>query len=170
MVNTDLEPSAQLKLDLAHMMNTKTANFAFVFEFRKANYDVALWVHQSQLAAHGDQFKRLHRLPTPTLLRFIAADRVQEYSLEAYCALVHFLYTGNLEATVDLFKFIITDWPISSPAKYPQNNDIVNELRVKSMKKASCLEISKLAKLYGLDELCVLCAAHDPPSRNTSSL
>ncbi|KAG0347986.1 hypothetical protein BG005_011783 [Podila minutissima] len=168
MVNT--EPSEQLELDLVHMMNTKTANFAFVFEYKKANHDVALWVHQSQLAAHGDQFKRLHRLPTPTPLRFIAADRVQEYSLEAYCALVHFLYTGNLEVTVDLSKFIITDWPIPSPEKYPQNNDVVNELRANPMKKASCLDVSKLANLYGLEELRVLCAAHVTPLRNTASL
>jgi hypothetical protein len=102
-------------------------------------------------------------------LGFIAADRIQEYPLEAHCALVHYLYTGTLEVTVDLTKFVITDWPIPSPVRFPQNNDVFNELRAKPVKKVSWSDLTKLAELYGLDELHALCAGRIQPSRITAA-
>ncbi|KAG0029297.1 hypothetical protein BGZ82_008040 [Podila clonocystis] len=72
------DPYQQLKFDLTHMVDAKMANFAFAIEDTKPNRDVAVWVHQSKLVAHGGQSKRLHCLPTPMPMGFISADQVQE--------------------------------------------------------------------------------------------
>ncbi|KAG0035350.1 hypothetical protein BGZ82_005308 [Podila clonocystis] len=98
-----------------------TMNMAFTFGFSGSPRNVALWAHQSILsqqpilAALMSKLQDVESGPSaPEAVSGVKTTHVTEYSLEAYCALVRYLYTSEIKLEVDL-----TDFAVGCPPDKP---------------------------------------------------
>ncbi|KAF9317862.1 hypothetical protein BG003_000258 [Podila horticola] len=80
---------------------------------------IAVWCHQSMLAATSHQFIHLHgvtKLANHSLsIRgqfLLCTDEICEFSLVGFCAFLRYIYTGEVERTIDLRQFLFTHWPL----------------------------------------------------------
>ncbi|KAG0034403.1 hypothetical protein BGZ81_004884 [Podila clonocystis] len=104
-----------------------TMNMAFSFGFNGSPRNVALWAHQSILSQQPILAALMSKLPdvesgpsAPGAVSGVKTTHVTEYSLEAYCALVRYLYTSEIKLEVDLTDFAVgcpPDKPFSASCK-----------------------------------------------------
>lgn len=132
----------------------ESLDFAFLFPFFAGNRPVAVWAHQRVLAIHGN-FQSTFNIPNvfapgpaPGRLHEIPGD-----SLVAYCALIHYMYTGHAQLEVDLRKFTIHPWPYPSPEEYQVRGNVVDHLLVRPLRTVSWMELYQLALRYELNDL-----------------
>ncbi|KAG0336210.1 hypothetical protein BG005_004356, partial [Podila minutissima] len=151
-----------LQSAFALMRDATTMNFAFVFKCSGMDRQVALWVHQFQLGKNGDRFQELYHFvlesdAPPSALRYnMHFTQAPGHYFLPYCALVRYLYTGQVEFEVDLREFMITDWPVTSPVQVPEQSADLQRLLAEPVKKVLPANLSKLADRYQLKELQVL--------------
>ncbi|KFH72933.1 hypothetical protein MVEG_00158 [Podila verticillata NRRL 6337] len=149
---------------LAHLQNAESVDFAFVFKFpannpRQKDHLVGLWSDQFTLATTSIEFKKFHRLVeqanwtlTPGSFS-TTTNQVCEFSLLVpYCALLQYIYTGVLELKIDLSNFVITAMSVQ-PEQQRLERIFIDELKAGPRKVVPLLEVSQLAKKYGLREL-----------------
>lgn len=103
------------------MRDIATTNMAFTFDVNGSARSVALWVHQSVLSHQpymASLFSKLQDVEgsDDASVSGIKSTHVSEYSLESYCSLVRFLYTGIIDLEVNL-----EDFSIGSPPAKPFN-------------------------------------------------
>ncbi|KAG0336007.1 hypothetical protein BG000_007024 [Podila horticola] len=138
-----------------------TYDFAFVFRYIKGTDLVGVWAHQSILAAAGN-FKTLYRFPDtaagkpPKRLRTYTA----EFSLQHHCALIHYLYTGEILTVVDMRRFVVTAMPIESPDQSQKKSYVMGDLSLSPLWDVSYDHLHTLAVRYGLEKLRALCVIH----------
>ncbi|KAI9236328.1 MAG: hypothetical protein BYD32DRAFT_488159 [Podila humilis] len=89
-----------------------TANMAFTFGFNCSVCNVALWVHQSVLSQHPFLalfINKLHDVEgsADSSSSGVKSTHVTKYSIESYCGLIRFFYTGIIDLEVDLGDFAI---------------------------------------------------------------
>ncbi|KAF9395898.1 hypothetical protein CPC16_006181 [Podila verticillata] len=91
-----------------------TMNMAFTFGFNNSARNVALWAHQSILSQQPSLSSLMGKLPdvegdpsASEAVSGVKTTHVTEYSLEAYCALVRYIYTSEIKLEVDLDDFSI---------------------------------------------------------------
>ncbi|KAG0076736.1 hypothetical protein BGZ93_000570 [Podila epicladia] len=96
-----------------------TMNMAFTFGFSGAACNVALWAHQSILSQQPSLAALMSKLPdvergpsSPECVSGVKTTHVTEYSFEAYCALVRYLYTSEISIEIDLNDFAIGCPPV----------------------------------------------------------
>ncbi|KAG0034402.1 hypothetical protein BGZ81_004883 [Podila clonocystis] len=94
------------------MRDLATTNMAFTFGFNRSARNVALWVHQSVLSHQPYMASLIDKLPDvessgDSSISGVKSIHVTEYSLESYCSLVRFLYTGTIDLDVDLEDFAV---------------------------------------------------------------
>ncbi|KFH72924.1 hypothetical protein MVEG_00149 [Podila verticillata NRRL 6337] len=99
------------------MRDIATTNMAFTFDVNGSAHSVALWVHQSVLSHQpymASLFSKLQDIEgsDDTSVSGIKSTHVSEYSLESYCSLVRFLYTGVIDLEVNLEDFSIGCPPV----------------------------------------------------------
>ncbi|KFH72923.1 hypothetical protein MVEG_00148 [Podila verticillata NRRL 6337] len=101
------------------MKDIATTNMAFTFGFNGSARNVALWVHQSVLLHQPYLASFLGKLQDvegsgDSSASGVKCTHVTEYSLEGYCSLIRFLYTGTIDLEVNL-----EDFAIGCPPKKP---------------------------------------------------
>ncbi|KAG0355368.1 hypothetical protein BG005_005739 [Podila minutissima] len=96
-----------------------TMNMAFTFGFSGVACNVALWAHQSILSQQSSLAALMSKLPnvesgpsTPEAVSGVKTAHVTEYSFEAYCALVRYLYTSEINLEIDLNDFAVGCPPV----------------------------------------------------------
>ncbi|KAF9379643.1 hypothetical protein CPB97_008857, partial [Podila verticillata] len=96
------------------MKDISTMNMAFTFGFNGSARNVALWVHQSMLSQQSSFSSLISKLKdvkgdssSAEAVSGVKTTHVTEYSLEAYCALIRYLYTSEIKLEVDLDDFAI---------------------------------------------------------------
>ncbi|KAG0035349.1 hypothetical protein BGZ82_005307 [Podila clonocystis] len=94
------------------MRDLATTNMAFTFGFNRSARNVALWVHQSVLSHQPYMASLIDKLQDvessdESSISGVKSTHVTEYSLESYCSLIRFLYTGTIDLDVDLEDFAI---------------------------------------------------------------
>ncbi|KAG0076737.1 hypothetical protein BGZ93_000571 [Podila epicladia] len=94
------------------MRDLATTNMAFTFGFNGSARNVALWVHQSVLLHQPYMASLIDKLRNvessdDSSISGVKSIHVTEYSLESYCSLIRFLYTGTIDLDVDLEDFAI---------------------------------------------------------------
>ncbi|KAG0339856.1 hypothetical protein BG000_001199 [Podila horticola] len=96
------------------MKNIETMDMAFTFGVHGGARNVGLWVHQEILAQQPalasliDKLKIVEGSPTDSnVVAGIKSHHVTDYSLETYCCLVRFVYTGEINLYVNLNDFAI---------------------------------------------------------------
>ncbi|KAG0332955.1 hypothetical protein BG000_009592 [Podila horticola] len=111
----------------ALLKDIATMNMAFTFGFNGSARNVGLWAHQSILSQQPSLVALMSKLPdvengpsSPQAVSGVKTTHVTEYSLEAYCALVRYLYTSEIKLEIDLNDFAIgcpPDKPFSASCK-----------------------------------------------------
>ncbi|KAF9313518.1 hypothetical protein BG003_005092 [Podila horticola] len=103
------------------MRDIRTMDIALTFGINGGARNVALWAHRSVLEQEPGLAKLLNKLkdiegPSAGSLADagVQSYHVTEYPLDAYCALIRFLYSGKIEVQVDL-----NDFAIGSPPNNP---------------------------------------------------
>ncbi|KAG0239054.1 hypothetical protein BGX31_003072 [Mortierella sp. GBA43] len=81
-----------------------TVNVAFVFTIHSFQHTVALWAHRILL----NKYPRFRELVDVVDNRPVSVP-VEGISLTTFCVLLKYLYTGDLELTVDPTQFLICD-------------------------------------------------------------
>lgn len=148
---------------LDKLSDTSALDFAFIFKLPECKSGVALWAHQFILAMVSVEFKNQHRLAKdfstmPPRLFHIRAVEIQEYPLFAYCALLRFIYTGQVQLDIDLREYCITP-----KAYYPEQKQqgdrskAVAGLMHQPLRKALWSDLYDLAVKYGMKDLQALC-------------
>lgn len=91
-----------------------TMNMAFTFGYNGHTRNVALWAHQSVLSQQSSLSSLMSKLKdvegdpsAPEAVSGVKTTHVTEYSLEAYCALVRYLYTTEIKLEINLDDFSI---------------------------------------------------------------
>ena len=89
-------------------------DMAFTFGFSDSARNVALWAYQSVLSQQPSLSSLMSKLKdvegdpsAPEAVSEVKTIHVAEYSLEAYCALVRYLYTNEMKLEIDLDNFVI---------------------------------------------------------------
>lgn len=87
---------------------------ALTFGLNGGARNIALWAHRSVLSQQPGLSKLINKLRSvegsltdSAVASGIQSHHVHEYSLEGYCGLIRFLYTGTVELKVDLDDFAI---------------------------------------------------------------
>ncbi|KAF9287130.1 hypothetical protein BGZ74_001160, partial [Mortierella antarctica] len=112
---------------------------------------VGLWAHQSVLM-QTVSIAFLYRLPnsadnSPSLRQYFETSaRVPEFSVVAHCALLHFLYRGQVPDQVNMFGFIITPLPVW---QCPWNSAMV-EVMTNPVQPTPWIDVMHLAERYNL--------------------
>ncbi|KAG0344402.1 hypothetical protein BG005_001861 [Podila minutissima] len=103
------------------MKNIKTMDVALTFGIYGGARNIALWAHRSVLQQEPGLARLLSKLKdvegpsAGSQADFgVQSYHVTEYSLEAYCCLVRFLYSGKIEVQV-----VLNDFAIGSPPSKP---------------------------------------------------
>ncbi|KAF9329648.1 hypothetical protein BG006_007292 [Podila minutissima] len=103
------------------MKDVKTMDVALTFGIYGGARNIALWAHRSVLRQEPGLARLLSKLKdvegpsTGSQADFVVQSyHVTEYSLEAYCCLVRFLYSGKIEVQV-----VLNDFAIGSPPSKP---------------------------------------------------
>ncbi|KAI9236338.1 MAG: hypothetical protein BYD32DRAFT_462613 [Podila humilis] len=138
-----LTSSSVVQNGLDKMQDARTMDIAFVFT-HSPGVRVALWAHQLMLAMSSnrfrnlyavDRFNNLHRIATnhneslsSARVYEICTYSLKELSIEAYCALVRYLYTSVLEFKVDMREFVLTHYPVDSPDQYLKRPECSREM------------------------------------------
>lgn len=147
------------------MKDVTDVNFAFVFDLSGSGRLVALWANHTVLTKASDQFQKLHRFNvpdwrnvTPSLwLLSVFVAWVLEDPLVPYCAMIRYLYTGQLELEVDMRQFLITEWPIQALAELREKKVNLNEVWAGPVRTLSLSELCELAERYQLLGLVAAC-------------
>ncbi|KAF9276129.1 hypothetical protein BGZ74_003745, partial [Mortierella antarctica] len=84
------------------MKDLSSMNIAFTFGVSDAARNVGLWAHQSVLAQESKLAALINKLKVieggqPDSIATIKLLHVTEYSLDAYCCLLRFLYLGQID-------------------------------------------------------------------------
>lgn len=109
---TQVETPKSKSIMYSLMKDIATTNMAFTFGFNGSARNVALWVHQSVLSQQPYLASFLGKLQDvggsgDSSASGVKSTHVSEYSLEGYCSLIRFLYTGTIDLEVDLQDFAI---------------------------------------------------------------
>ncbi|KAG0347792.1 hypothetical protein BG005_011893 [Podila minutissima] len=103
------------------MRDVKTMDVALTFGINGGARNIAVWAHRSVLEQEAGLAKLLSKLKSiedpstgSAAAAGIQSHHVTEYSLEAYCSLIRFLYSGSISIQVDL-----NDFAIGSPPNNP---------------------------------------------------
>lgn len=156
------------------MKDIATTNMAFTFGFNDSARNVALWVHQSVLSQQPYLASFLGKLQEvegsgDSSVFSIKSTHVTEYSLEGYCCLVRFLYTGTIDLEVDLEDFAIgcpPNKPYSGSCKkrpiveglFPRAVNTCSTAETDDFKRnTSWSEMFQLADCYKVSELREYC-------------
>ncbi|KAG0034401.1 hypothetical protein BGZ81_004882 [Podila clonocystis] len=117
-----------------------TMNMAITFGFNDSARNVALWAHQSVLSHQSNLSSFMNKLQdvegdpsSPEAVCGVKTTHVSEYSLEAYCALVRYLYTSEIALEVDVNNFAIgfpPNKPFSPSCKKRPEVDVLKTLRM----------------------------------------
>ncbi|KAF9395891.1 hypothetical protein CPC16_006174 [Podila verticillata] len=173
-----LTSSSVVQNGLDKMQDARTMDIAFVFT-HSPGVRVALWAHQLMLAMSSnrfrnlyavDRFNNLHRIATnhneslsSARVYEICTYSLKELSIEAYCALVRYLYTSVLEFKVDMREFVLTHYPVDSPDQYLKRpecsremNKLMKELLDQPVRQAGWACLFTLADRYQLKDLTAL--------------
>ncbi|KAF9372622.1 hypothetical protein CPB97_001111 [Podila verticillata] len=157
-----------------------TMNMAFTFGLHGSARNVALWGHQSILAqlpslsALISKLKDIEGDPSsPEAISGVKTTHVTEYSLEAYCALVRYLYTSEITIEVDLNDFAIggpPNKPFSPSCKnranidglFPSKDTVspsakLNKPVVTSRRTSTWSDLFQIADCYQVTELRKYC-------------
>lgn len=110
---------------MSHLMkDIKTMDMALTFGINGGTRNVALWAHRAALNSQPGLAKLINKLKNvegfyrgSAAVSGIQSYHVTEYSLEAYCCLVRFLYTNKIEVQVNL-----EDFAIGCPPNKPFSN------------------------------------------------
>ncbi|KAI9241235.1 MAG: hypothetical protein BYD32DRAFT_484251 [Podila humilis] len=96
------------------MKDIGSMDVALTFGLNGGARNIALWAHRSVLSQQPGLAKLISKLRSvegsltdSAVASGIQSHHVHEYSLEGYCGLIHFLYTGTVELKVDLDDFAI---------------------------------------------------------------
>ncbi|KAG0339855.1 hypothetical protein BG000_001198 [Podila horticola] len=89
------------------LKDISTMNMAFTFGLNGSARNVALWAHQSILSQQPSIAALIKKLKDVEAFSGVKSTHVTEYSLEAYCAVVRYLYTNEIQLEVDLDDFAI---------------------------------------------------------------
>lgn len=136
-----------------------TYDFAFVFQYVRGTDLLGVWAHQSILATVGN-FKTFYRFPDgtagspPRRLRTFTA----EPSFPEHCALIHYLYTGEILTEVNVRQFVVTAMPIESPDMPQEKSYVMGDLAFSPFWNISYVVLHKLAVRYKLEKLQARCA------------
>jgi hypothetical protein len=173
-----LTPSSVMQNGLDKMHDARTMDIGFVFT-HSPGVQVALWAHQLMLAMSSNRFRNLHivdrfnnqyciatkhnkSLSSPRVYE-ICTYMLKELSIEAYCALVRYLYTSILDFKVDMREFVLTPYPVDSPDQYlkcPESsrevNKLMKELLDEPVRQAGWACLFTLADRYQLKDLTAL--------------
>jgi len=140
-----------------------TLDFAFVFKVPSVHSQVAIWTHQDVLASSvhlANHFMIPNKADgSPGLRRYrISYVRVSYRLLESYCAMIRFLYSGQLSLEIDLREFALTSTAILSPDKQClARSDFVEGMLAKPLRKAVWDDVYKLAMGFEMKNLKVRC-------------
>lgn len=128
-------PDVQMGALMAMMKDIGTMDVALTFGLNGSARNVALWAHRSVLAQQPglhklfDKLKAVESSSTDTTAAVgVLSCHVNEYSLEGYCSLISFLYTGTVDLQVDLNHFAIgspPNRPFSSSCKERPDLDML---------------------------------------------
>ncbi|KAF9385841.1 hypothetical protein CPB97_004416 [Podila verticillata] len=116
------QPSRRSEGTMAALMkDIGTMDVALTFGLNGRGRNVALWAHQSVLAQEPGLAKLIRKLKAVegsstdlAVVPKVQSYHVTEYSLEAYCCFIRFLYSGEVEIEVDLDDFAI-GYPPNKP-------------------------------------------------------
>ncbi|KAF9295090.1 hypothetical protein BGZ74_010964 [Mortierella antarctica] len=104
----------QTKLLATMMRNINTMDMAITFGINGGIRNIGLWVHQQILAQHPTLANLIEKLKVvegsssdSEVVSGVKSHHVTDYSLESYCCLVRFIYTGEIKLDVDLDDFAI---------------------------------------------------------------
>lgn len=96
------------------MKDIKTMDMALTFGLCGGARNIALWAHRAALDRQPGLAKLISKLryvegssADSATVCGVQSHHVTEYSLEAYCCLIRFLYTTKIELQVDLDDFAI---------------------------------------------------------------
>ncbi|KAG0035348.1 hypothetical protein BGZ82_005306 [Podila clonocystis] len=142
-----------------------TMNMAFTFGFNDSARNVALWAHQSVLSQQSNLSSFMNKLQDvegdPSSLEAVCGVKtthVSEYSLEAYCALVRYLYTSEIALEVDMNNFAIGRPPnkpfTPSCKKRPEVDGLFSH---KIARTTTWQELFSVADCYGVEDLRMFC-------------
>ncbi|KAG0087885.1 hypothetical protein BGZ92_006874 [Podila epicladia] len=148
------EGAPKLKDALSPLLkDISTMNMAFTFGLNGSARNIALWAHQSVLSRQSSIASLIEKLKdvetdpsSPTTLSGVKTTHVNEYPLEAYCALVRYLYTNEIKLEIDLEDFAIgcpPNKPLSASCKNRPTIDGLFTTGESSSPKADSGEISK---------------------------
>ncbi|KAF8988641.1 hypothetical protein BGZ52_006010 [Haplosporangium bisporale] len=149
-----------------------TMNMAFTFGFNDSARNVALWAHQSILSQQPSLSSLMGKLPdvegdpsASEAVSGVKTTHVTEYSLEAYCALVRYIYTSEikLEPLSPACKKRPTVDGLFAPAAPPSSTKVpVADLK----RTTTWQELFSVADCYDVKELRSYCRSNIVESIN----
>ncbi|KAG0355366.1 hypothetical protein BG005_005737 [Podila minutissima] len=175
-VEQDQVPKSQFIMP-SLLKDIPTMNMAFTFGFNGSARNVALWAHQSILSHQPNMSSFMSKLQyveddpsSPEVVCGVKTAHVTEYSLEAYCALIRYLYTSEIELGVDMDDFAIgrpPNKPFSSSCKErpevdgifaPAISSSSSETPTSGLKRTTTWqELYSVADCYGVEDLRMFC-------------
>lgn len=177
------------------MKDIKTMDMALTFGICGGARNIALWAHRAALDRQPGFAKLISKLrdvegssTDSATVCGVQSHHVTEYSLEAYCCLVRFLYTTKIELQVNLDDFAIgypPTRPFSTACKerptvdglFPLapsvDTEVVSEADTPatflSVRTTTFSELFQLADCYQVQDLRAYCRASIIKSMNVSN-
>ncbi|KAG0088036.1 hypothetical protein BGZ92_006692 [Podila epicladia] len=147
------------------MKDIKTMDVALTFGLYGGARNIALWAHRSVieqepgLARLLSKLKNVEGLSAGSQNDFgIQSYHVTEYSLDAYCCLIRFLYSGKIEVQVVLSDFAIGS-PPSKPFSTACKEHTTTESTLSKERSTTFGEVFQLADCYEVQDLRGYCRA-----------
>ncbi|KAF9395890.1 hypothetical protein CPC16_006173 [Podila verticillata] len=163
LVTSELNMSSPVQYTLTDMKDMATLDFAFVFKQPTIHSQVAIWTHQDVLAS-SIQLANYFMTPNKVYGRSgprrysISFVRVSYCLLESYCAMIRFLYSGQLALEIDLREFVLTSTAILSPDKQLLvRSAVVEGTLVKPLRETTWDDVYKLAMGFEMKSLKARC-------------
>ncbi|KAG0035415.1 hypothetical protein BGZ82_005283 [Podila clonocystis] len=155
----DLEEPRLKYVTSSFMKDIATMNMAFTFGFNGSARNVALWTHQSVLEQQPNLSSLMSKLKdvdgdlsSTDAISGVKTTHVTEYSLESYCALIRYLYCGQVQLEVDLDDFAIGS-PPNKPFSPSCKNRPIIVTKVPSRRYTTWEELFQIADCYQVSEL-----------------
>ncbi|KAG0031330.1 hypothetical protein BGZ82_007033 [Podila clonocystis] len=167
------------------MKDIKTMDMALTFGICGGGRNIALWAHRAALDRQPGLAKLISKLrdvegssTDSATVCGVQSHHVTEYSLEAYCCLIRFLYTTKIELQVDLDDFAIgypPNKPFSTACKkrptvdglFPLAQSVIKDsvpegetpVKLLWVRATTFGELFQLADCYQVEDLRAYCRA-----------
>ncbi|KAF9114090.1 hypothetical protein BGX27_000143 [Mortierella sp. AM989] len=160
---------------LTFMRDITTTDLVFTFPIAdkptptSSNYErcIGLFAHQAVLSKQERFAALLSKLADVTITRNLGLKdtlpikmlAIHNFSLESFCCLIRFLYTGAIELEVNPIQFSIVSTESRQLLPFDRTKEAIADsgLNLSGMKKVSWDELFELADCYGISYLREYC-------------